>query len=327
MPLAPELHTYFAGAFFLFGLAFGSFLNVCIYRLPRELSVVHPRSACPHCERPIAAYDNIPVLSWAILRGRCRHCRAAISPRYLAVELLTGTMFAVCFLTFGPPEGMLPSNPDFLWLMLAAVKYCVFSFLLIGLVFTDATTQLLPDALTLPGLGVGLLFSLVVPVDSLIGLVFPYADLQLSSEIARPLLSLADAVLAAAIGASFIYGVGAIYLRARGIEAMGFGDVKLMAMIGAFIGVKLTVFTIFAASLTGSLYGLGTIFVVWLKRTRRRIARFHEPAATARRRAWQSANAIYRRFPIPFGVFLGTMALLAAFYGDRLMRWYWGRFL
>jgi leader peptidase (prepilin peptidase) / N-methyltransferase len=291
----------------------GSFLNVCIYRLPRGLSVVHPRSACPHCGHPIAWYDNVPALSWLLLRGRCRHCKSPISPRYMLVELLTGGMFLVCFLTFG--------------LTVEAAKYCVLSFLLIGLVFTDATTQLLPDALTLPGIAIGLVFSFFVPVWTLIGRLFPYADLQVSSDIGWRLLSFGDALLAAAVGASFIYGVGAIYTRARGVEGMGFGDVKLMAMIGAFLGLKLTIFTLFAASLTGSLYGLSAIFVVWMKRTRRRITRFHEPARTARQRAWQSANAIYRRFPIPFGVFLGSMALFAVFCGDRLMNWYWGRFL
>jgi leader peptidase (prepilin peptidase) / N-methyltransferase len=302
-----------ATAFFLFGIALGSFLNVCIYRLPRGLSVVRPRSACPQCGTAIAAYDNIPLLSWLLLRGRCRSCRAPISPRYFAVELLTGAMFVICFLTFGPT--------------LAAAKYCVLSFLLIGLVFTDATTQLLPDALTLPGLALGLLFSFFVPVWTLIGRLFPYIELPVSSDYGWRIISFGDALLGAAVGASFIYGVGAIYQRARGVEAMGFGDVKLMAMIGACVGIRLTVFTIFAASLTGSLYGLSTIFIVWLKRTRRRVTRFHEPARAARRRAWQSANAIYRRFPIPFGVFLGAMALLAVFFGDRLMDWYWGRYL
>ena len=131
-----------ASAIFVLGLAFGSFLNVCIYRLPRDLSVVRPRSACPGCERPIAAYDNIPVLSWLILRGRCRNCKTSISPRYLIVELLTGAIFLATYAHFGAS--------------LATLKYCAFGFLMLGLIFTDAETQLLPDKMTLPGLALGL---------------------------------------------------------------------------------------------------------------------------------------------------------------------------
>jgi leader peptidase (prepilin peptidase)/N-methyltransferase len=130
-------------------------------------------------------------------------------------------------------------------------------------------------------------------------------------------------VLGAVVGASFIYGAGAIYLRARGIEGMGFGDVKLLAMIGAFLGVKLTVFTIFAASIVGSLFGVSTIFMVWLKRTRRFVERRHLAAREARRRAWQSAQTMYRHYEMPFGVFLGSMAMVAFFFGQRFLEWYW----
>jgi leader peptidase (prepilin peptidase)/N-methyltransferase len=137
------------------------------------------------------------------------------------------------------------------------------------------------------------------------------------------MLSLLDSVLGAVVGASFIYGAGAIYLRARGIEGMGFGDVKLMAMIGAFLGVKLTVFTIFAASIVGSLFGVSTIFMVWLKRTRRFVERRHIAAREARRRAWQSAQTMYRHYEMPFGVFLGSMAMVAFFFGQRFLEWYW----
>src|SRR5512142_560208 len=121
----------------LFGLAFGSFLNVCIYRLPRGLSVVAPRSACPNCGTPIRAYDNIPVLSWLLLRGRCRHCATPITFRYAAVELLTALLFGACYWHFG--------------LTLSGLKFAIFGFLVLGLIFTDAETKLLPDALTLPG--------------------------------------------------------------------------------------------------------------------------------------------------------------------------------
>ncbi len=304
--------SFYATTIFLFGLALGSFLNVCIHRLPLGLSVVRPRSACPRCGTPIGARDNIPVASWLLLGGRCRDCKAAISPRYVFVELLTGLLFLACWLTFGPT----------LW----TLKFCVFSFLLLGLIFTDAETKLLPDALTLPGLVVGVFFSLLVPVvvpvdDGLAARLLPWLGMR-SHDLPWRLLSLGDALLGAAVGASFIYGAGAIYLRARGIEGMGFGDVKLMALVGAFLGVKLTVFTLFSASLVGSLAGLSAILGVWIKRTQRRMARNHESLPAARRRAWKSASMVYRHYEMPFGVFLGTMAMVAVFFGDALIRWY-----
>jgi len=301
------LDPVFATAIFVLGLAFGSFLNVCIYRLPLGISVTTPRSACPHCKQLIAFYDNMPVLSWLILRGRCRHCKAPISPRYLLIEVLTGALFLTCYWYFG--------------LTIATLKYCAFGFLILGLIFTDAETKLLPDKLTLTGLGLGLAFSLLVPLNDLVSQLLPgIVNLPFSGDISVRIFSLLDSVTGAIIGASFIYGAGAIYLRWRGTEGMGFGDVKLMAMVGAFIGLKLTVFTIFAASLTGSIFGITAVLIVWLKRTRRfskRLAR-----SEARARAWHSAQLVYRGYQLPFGVFLGSMALIALFVGDHVMRWY-----
>jgi leader peptidase (prepilin peptidase) / N-methyltransferase len=300
----------FASSIFLFGLAFGSFLNVCIYRLPRGLSVVTPRSACPECKEPIAFYDNLPVLSWFILGGRCRHCKTKITPRYWMIELLTGLLFLACYGYFG--------------LTLATLKYCVLAFLLLGLIFTDAETKLLPDKMTLPGLALGLIFSLLVPVHDLASQFLPgMVNLPFSGQVSLRLLSLLDSLLGAAIGASFIYGAGAVYLRWRGTEGMGFGDVKLMAMVGAFLGIKLTIFTIFTASIAGSVFGLTTVFVVWLKRTHRFMKRFAN-AQAARRRAWQSAQVVYRSYQMPFGVFLGSMALIAFFFGNQFLHWYGG---
>jgi leader peptidase (prepilin peptidase) / N-methyltransferase len=296
-------------AIFALGLAFGSFLNVCVHRLPLGLSVIRPGSACPKCEQPIRLYDNIPVLSWLILRGRCRFCKAPISPRYLVVELLTGALFLACYAYFG--------------LTLAALKYCVFGFLLLGLIFTDAETQLLPDKMTLPGLVLGLLFSLVVPVNDLLSNMLLGLIYMPAAGTSSPWLSLLRSVMGAIAGASFIYGAGAIYLRARGVEGMGFGDVKLMAMVGAFLGIRLTIFTLFGASIVGSLAGLSTVLVVWIKRTRRRMERNHEPGRLARQRGWESASIALRRFPMPFGVFLGSMAMIASFFGDQFFRWYW----
>ena len=302
------MDPFLALAIFVLGLAFGSLLNVCIHRLPLDLSVVTPRSACPHCKQPIAFYDNLPVVSWLFLQGRCRHCKTRISARYLFVEVLTGTLFLGCYAYSG--------------FTLATLKYCVFGFLLLGLIFTDAETKLLPDKLTLPGLALGVLFSLLVPVHDLASQFLPgVLNLPFSADISARMLSLIDSLLGAALGASFIYGAGAAYLRWRGAEGMGFGDVKLMAMVGAFLGIKLTVLTIFAASLAGSLFGLTTVLVVWIKRTHRFTRRFANLEA-ARRRGWQSAQMVYRHYQMPFGVFLGSMALIALFVGNQFLSWY-----
>lgn len=311
------MEPFFAAAIFVYGLCLGSFLNVCIYRLPRGQSVVRPRSACPHCGGMIPLYHNLPVVSWLILRGKCRSCQQPISPRYLVIELLTGVLFLGCYVHFG--------------LTLAALKCAVLGYLLLGLVFTDAETKLLPDAMTLPGIGLGILFSLVVPVNDLASRIMPgLVSPAMRGEISWRIWSLSDSLLGAAVGASFLYGAAAIYLRTRGVEGMGFGDVKLMALIGAFLGTKLTVLTIFAASLAGSLFGLSTIFAVWMKRLRRIQARSaaaraaaHISGTEARRRAWQSARLALRYYEMPFGVFLGGMALLSFLFGNRVLHWYW----
>jgi leader peptidase (prepilin peptidase) / N-methyltransferase len=311
------VESFFAVAAFAFGLCWGSFLNVCIYRLPRGKSVVAPRSACPYCGDMIPLYHNVPVLSWLILGGKCRACKQPISPRYMVVELLVGLLFLGCYFHFG--------------LTLAALKCAVLGFLLLGLVFTDAETKLLPDAMTLPGLVVGILFSLVVPVNDLASRIIPgMVSPAMRGEISWRLWSLSDSLLGAAVGASFLYGVAAIYLRARGVEGMGFGDVKLMALIGAFLGTRLTVLTIFAASLTGSLFGLSTVLAVWMKRIRRIQRRRTSSSISsgfssydARRRAWHSARLALRYYEMPFGVFLGCMALLSFVFGNQVLHWYW----
>ena len=300
-----------AGGMFALGLVFGSFLNVCIYRMPLGLSVVRPGSACPHCGKAIRFYDNVPVLSWLILGGKCRACKAKITPRYVVVELITGFLFLLCYRHFG--------------LTLGTLKCSVFAFLLLGLIFNDAETHLLPDKLTLTGLAAGVIFSLFVPVNDLLSAVLPGVfQLPVSSDVSWRLFSLMDSLLGAAIGASFLYGAGAIYLRWRGVEGMGFGDVKLMAMMGSFLGLRLTILTIFAASIAGSFFGLATVFVVWLKRTQRRRHVFHESGAAARRNAWASAMVALRRHQMPFGVFLGSMGLVAFLLGGPFLRWYWG---
>ena len=344
-----------ATGFFVFGLAFGSFLNVCIYRMPlrilvrddlealqaqseidaspeltqrisqlrdreRGLSIAAGRSACPRCGNRIAWYDNVPLVSWLVLAGKCRRCGAPISPRYVVVELLTGLLFLACYGQFG--------------FTVAAAKYCTLSFLLLGLIFTDAEHQLLPDALTLPGLVLGLVFSYFVPVRDLFTGTFMFMLPMAGDRLARAATtaqagwpSVMQSAVGALVGAGFIYGAGAMYRVMRQRTGMGLGDVKMMAMVGSFLGVALTMLTVFTASFLGSIFGFATMLLVWLRRARRRMQRSGESASAARRRAWRSAMALYGHFLIPFGVFLGAMALLAAFWGNALLRWWWFRFL
>ncbi len=305
--------VFYIVAFFLFGLIFGSFLNVCIHRMPLGLSVVRPRSACPGCQTPIAAHDNIPVLSWVLLKGKCRHCQTRISPRYAVVELLTGTFFALSYyLTvtrFDATPGLL------------AAKYCILSFLLIGLIFTDAETRLLPDLLTKPGIVLGLLFSLFVAVEGPAGF---FLQSWVHHAVNWRLVSLINAFAGATAGSAFILAVSLIYKAVRGEEGMGFGDVKLMALIGAFLGVRLTLLVVLLGSLIGSILGVALILLVWRKRLARRRSKVPtEPVKIARTRSWRSAILIYRNFQIPFGVFLGGAALFTAFWGNAAFRWYW----
>ena len=184
------------------------------------------------------------------------------------------------------------------------------------MIFTDAETKLLPDLLTKPGVAVGLAFSLLVPVEG------PAHFLLRSVEQWR-VLSLVNSISGAVLGSAFILCVALAYEALRGVEGMGRGDVKLMALIGAFAGVKLTLLVLLLGSLIGSLFGLALIVFVWRKRLlRRRTRKTSESASKARSRAWQSAVLIYRNFEIPFGVFLGTAALFAVFGGSVLIDWY-----
>ena len=282
---------------------FGSFLNVCIYRMPRGMSVAHPRrSFCPACQGPVAAYDNLPVLSWIMLRGRCRLCKTRISPRYAIVELLTAIFFTLSYETADSPA--------------ATLRFCVFSFLLIGLIFTDAETKLLPDLLTKPGLAAGLAFSLFAPVEG------PAQALLGWGNAPWRVLSLLNSLAGAALGAGFILGVALLYQAVRKVEGMGMGDVKLMGMIGAFLGIKMTLLVLLTGSVIGSVFGISLILMVWRKRWRRLKNRRLGPVEGAATRAWNSARLIYRNFEIPFGVFLGLAAVFVAFWGTPVVRWY-----
>jgi leader peptidase (prepilin peptidase)/N-methyltransferase len=232
------------GAFaFVFGLVIGSFLNVCIVRIPNRKSIVLPASACPRCGAAIRTYDNIPILSYLLLRGKCRSCKARISPMYPMVELLTGLLFLGCYFEFGfTPE---------------AAKWAAFSALMIVLVFTDLRERILPDMVNYTGLAIGLAISLFTrPTD---GTAEWRSNHAFSFPPPAPALSFADAVLGAALGSALLWLVSEAYFRLRGREGMGLGDVKMMLMAGAFLGAKRTLLTIFAGSVLGSVLGVAFI--------------------------------------------------------------------
>jgi leader peptidase (prepilin peptidase)/N-methyltransferase len=225
---------------FLFGLIIGSFLNVCIVRIPERKSIVMPASACPKCGAPIRPYDNIPVVSYLLLGGKCRKCKTKISAMYPVVELLTGILFFACYRAFGlTPE---------------AAKWAAFSALMIVLVFTDLRERVLPDVVNYTGFGIGLGISFFTqPTD---GTALWLANHVFAFPPPAPVLSFADALLGAAVGGGLLWLVSEAYFRLRGREGMGLGDVKMMLMAGAFLGTKRTLLTILAGSLLGSLLGL-----------------------------------------------------------------------
>lgn len=281
---------------FVVGLAFGSFLNVCVSRIPRGQSIVRPPSHCPACSAAIAWYDNVPIISWLRLRGRCRKCAGHISLRYPAVELGTAVLFAVCYACFGLS-----------WLTL---KFCVFCFLLVGLIFMDAETGLLPTEFTYPGIALGLCFSWFVPGDSAATQILLRSWGGSGFANGRA-LGLLDSVLGGLLGAGFFYLAWAAYYLVRKRHGLGFGDIALMAMSGTFLGVKLTIFVLFVAPIAGALYALALLA---------QAARRESPPAS--RRPSPSARELFVAGEFPFGVFLGASSLAAIFVGESAWRWY-----
>ncbi len=259
----------------LAGLLIGSFLNVCIYRLPRDLSVVSPRSFCPACDRPIAWFDNIPVLSFMWLQGRCRKCKERIPLRYPIVELLTGVAFFCAVLALGPT--------------LAALKYSIFGAIIITLVFSDLEERILPDEFTLGGTLIGIVFAAFVPLS--MGIM----RLLLISVKSPRAVSVAESAFAAVFCALTLWLVGTLYQKIRHREGLGLGDVKMVAMIGAFLGLQGALLTLIVGSLLGALVGLCYIWFTG------------KDAST---------------YELPFGTFLGAAALGVAFFGDVFLNWY-----
>ena len=232
-----------------FGLLIGSFLNVCIYRWPRDLSVVRPRSSCPNCGAAIAWYDNIPVLSFVLLGGRCRRCRNPISLRYPIVELLIAALFGWFVFHLGPTA--------------EAARDCVFSAILVTLGFADAETRILPDEFTVGGFVAGLLFAVAVPVNDLSahGLAWLF-DLTLPQRV----LSVCEALLGAIVPSGSLWLGGWLFKKIRHKDGLGFGDVKMTAMIGCFVGLKGALLTLAIGSTLGSVIGLGYIVMTQERR-------------------------------------------------------------
>ncbi len=278
----------------LFGLLLGSFLNVCIYRLPRGLSVVHPGSSCPHCRHAISAWENIPLCSFLLLGGRCRSCRQRISWRYPIIEALSGIAFYWSFYRYG-------GSAEFL-------RIAFFFVAILALISTDWDLQQLPDEITLGGLGVGLAFG-------------AWRSLQAP---ARAGISFEAALIGAVVGGGILWGVGEGYFRLRGREGMGLGDVKMMAFIGAFIGWQLTLITLALAAIVGSVVGVALAAGVFFRRVLRGRKRCRS-WGTAVRRSRESVAVFFARRTLPFGVFLGAMAVVSWAWGATLWSWYAGQ--
>jgi leader peptidase (prepilin peptidase)/N-methyltransferase len=262
----------------LFGLVIGSFLNVVILRLPRGISVSLPRSHCPQCKQLIAWYDNIPVLSYVILGGRCRKCKRKFSVRYPFIEAMTGAISVLLCLKFG--------------LTIEWGIFLTFSSSLIVLAFIDLDHRILPDVITLNGIWIGILTSAYLADPSpVVTRLFRAAGLDIENP---HLAALVASIAGAIVGGGLLWAVAEAYLRLRGMEGMGFGDVKMMAMVGAFLGAPLALLTIMLGSLLGSIIGL--IFIRMADKT--------------------------REYELPFGTFLSFAGIVAVLYGEELVRWY-----
>jgi leader peptidase (prepilin peptidase)/N-methyltransferase len=283
----------YESSLFILGLVLGSFLNVCISRIPRDQSIVMPGSHCPRCGAFIRWRDNVPLLGWILLRGRCRTCRARISLRYPAVELLTAGLFTVCYLSFGPT-----------WL---TVKFCVFSFLLVGLLFMDAETGLLPREFTYTGIILGLTFSWIAPTDNS---VTQFIVQAYRWDLSTIQISFLDSVVGALAGAGFFFVASGLYFLLRKRQGMGAGDFALIAMSGTFLGLKLVLLVIFAAPLLATAYAL-TLIVRHASNTDDT-----RPSMGQMLQSWE----------LPFGVFLSACSLAAVFFGEAAWRWYLGLF-
>lgn len=262
-------------ALLVLGLMVGSFLNVCIARIPLGQSIVFPNSHCPHCGNAIKPYDNIPMVSYLLLRGQCRSCKQKISWQYPVVEALTALTFWLTYRCLG--------------LDLRTIILLIFFSAIWVLVFIDLNHRILPNVITLSGVVLGLVFSLLAPVQD------GTAELLLSLFNWAPsnptLTSFLDSLLGALVCGGFLWAVAELYLRIRKIEGLGFGDIKLMGMVGAFLGVKLTLLTIMLGSMMGAVIGI--IFIKLAGKD--------------------------SRYELPFGSFLGLATMISALWGRQII--------
>ena len=279
----------FVGYIFVFilGACIGSFLNVVIYRVPNELSLL-PGSACPNCKAHIRFYNNIPILGWLMLGGKCNDCKQAIAWRYPAVELLTALVFILTFWHVG----LTPFLPVAL----------VFVAAMLALIFIDRDHMILPNVITYPLLIFALAVRIIFPI------VFTESYFSdISSPATMPMfgyppwvMSLIAALFGAIVGGGSLWLVGAIWKLLRGVDAMGLGDVKMMFAVGALLGWRLTVLTIFLGAFTGALIGS----VVVMRQKEKDL-----------------------QTQIPFGIFLGIGSIVSLLFGDRIIGWYLERFM
>jgi leader peptidase (prepilin peptidase)/N-methyltransferase len=269
--------------FFTLGAIVGSFLNVVIHRVPLEESIVFPNSACPKCKEAIKPYDNLPILSWLLLRGKCRNCKNAISPRYLSVELLNALLWILVFWVVG----FTPFLPIAL----------IFVSVILALIFIDAENMILPDVINFPLL----FFALIVRIGFALAFGKEYfSDLNFFpatqlNNLPVWLISLLGALFGGLIGGGFLWLVGAVWKKLRGVDAMGFGDVKMMFAVGALLGWRLTFLSIFLGAFSGAIIG---VFLL----------------SRQKEKDFQTQ--------IPFGIFLGIGSILALLFGEQMIRWY-----
>ncbi|HEV8189221.1 MAG TPA: prepilin peptidase [Pyrinomonadaceae bacterium] len=271
----------------VFGAVIGSFLNVVIHRVPLEESIVFPNSRCASCGGAIAFYDNIPVLSWVMLRAKCRRCKERISIRYPAVELLTAALFVGVAWHTG---------------LSAALPFdLVFVSALVALLFIDAEHMILPNVITYPGIAFAVIARIAIPYLTGTPHFDDIPSLQHGALADMPIwvVSLAGALIGALIGGGSLWLMGWTWEKLRGIEAMGLGDVKMMFMVGAYLGWRLTILTIFVGVLTGSVIGI----MLMARKGERNM-----------------------QMLLPFGVFLGLGAVAALLFGAPLVEWYAGQF-
>ncbi len=268
--------------FIILGLVIGSFLNVCIARVPEGKSIVFPNSRCPQCGAAIKPYDNIPVVSYLVLGGKCRACKKAISWQYPVVETLTAVTFWATFAVVG--------------LQVKTALLLLFSSAMIVLIFIDLNHRILPDRITKPGVAAGLLFSLFIPVEDGTAKILSNV---LGVAVERPvLLSFLDSLIGTLACGGFLWFVAEAYLRIRKVDGLGFGDIKLMGMVGAFLGIRLALLTIMLGSLMGAV--IGVIYIKFAGKD--------------------------SRYELPFGSFLGIAAIIAALRGAQIISGYTGLF-